>query len=192
MRTLNDKHHHAHHICPWWLAYTFDNPLRRYLHDPQKIFSPYVRAGMTAVDIGCGMGYFSIGLARIVGDEGTVISIDLQQEMLDTTRRRAEKAKVAQRILQIKGKQGDIGINEAVQADFVLAFWMVHEVEDTQRFFEQVRMVLQPEGVFLIVEPKVHVTGGRFNAMLDIAREAGFIITDAPPVSWSRAVLLRK
>ncbi len=192
MRPSNDKDLHAHHVCPWWLAYTFDNPLRRFLHDPQKLLSPYARAGMTVVDIGCGMGYFSIGLARLVGDEGAVISVDLQQEMLDITRRRAEKARVAQRILQIMGKQGDIGINEGVKADFVLAFWMVHEVEDMRRFFDQVKSILKPKGVFLIVEPRVHVSGRRFKGMLDIARDAGFHTDNAPPVSWSRAVLLRK
>lgn len=71
------------HICPWWLAYTFDNPLRRYFHDPQAILMPYLREGMTAIDLGCGMGYFSRAMAKIVGDAGKVISVDLQTKMLD-------------------------------------------------------------------------------------------------------------
>src|SRR5450759_4723487 len=75
---LTDKH-----ICPWWLAYIFDNPLRSWLHNTRKILAPYLREGMTAVDIGCGMGFFSRGMAKIVGDGGRVISVDLQQKMLD-------------------------------------------------------------------------------------------------------------
>src|SRR5574341_1266039 len=82
------------HVCPWWLAYTFDNPLRRLAHDAGKILSPYLREGMTAVDLGCGMGYFSIAMAGIVGNQGTVISVDIQKEMLAVLRRRAEKAGV--------------------------------------------------------------------------------------------------
>jgi hypothetical protein len=34
-------------ICPWWLTYTFDNPLRKLFQDPFKILSPYVRAQNT-------------------------------------------------------------------------------------------------------------------------------------------------
>ena len=88
-----------HHVCPWWLAYTFDNPLRRLIHNPRKIFSDYVQEGMTVVDIGCGMGYFSLGLAELVGDEGQVISVDLQQEMLDITLKRATKKGLEHRII---------------------------------------------------------------------------------------------
>ena len=54
-------------VCPWWFAYTFDNPLRRLLHNPRKILGPYVKEGDTAVDIGCGMGPFTVELARLVG-----------------------------------------------------------------------------------------------------------------------------
>lgn len=51
-------------VCPWWLAYTFDNPLRRFLHDPVKLLASHVREGMTVADIGCGMGYFMVALAE--------------------------------------------------------------------------------------------------------------------------------
>jgi 2-polyprenyl-3-methyl-5-hydroxy-6-metoxy-1,4-benzoquinol methylase len=54
------------HVCPWWLAYTFDNPIRRFFHKPDQMLAKFVKEGMTVVDIGCGMGYFSIGLAKIL------------------------------------------------------------------------------------------------------------------------------
>ena len=73
--SMKDKH-----ICPWWLAYTFDNPLRRYFHDPHAILKPYLQEGMTAIDLGCGMGYFSRAMAKIVGETGKVIAVDLQHE----------------------------------------------------------------------------------------------------------------
>ena len=80
-----------HHICPWWLAYTFDNPLRHLLHRPAKIFAGLVQPGMTVADIGCGMGYFTLALAEIVGDAGKVIAVDVQHQMLDIMQRRAAK-----------------------------------------------------------------------------------------------------
>ncbi len=42
----------ANHVCPWWLAYTFDNPLRTFFHKPDQMLSQYVKEGMTVADIG--------------------------------------------------------------------------------------------------------------------------------------------
>ncbi len=42
------------HVCPWWLTYTFDNPLRRWIQDPVRILDNFVRPGMNVMDVGCG------------------------------------------------------------------------------------------------------------------------------------------
>jgi ubiquinone/menaquinone biosynthesis C-methylase UbiE len=145
---------------------------------------------MTAVDIGCGIGYFSKGMAKIVGDAGKVISVDVQEEMLDITRKRAEKDGVAQRIRLIRVEQGDIGVTD--QVDFALAFWMVHEVVDTLALFRQVFLILKQTGTFLIAEPKMHVTRSRFDEILSLAEEAGFKISDSLRLRFSRTAALKK
>lgn len=182
---LRDKH-----ICPWWLAYTFDNPIRSWLHDARKILGPYLREGMTAVDIGCGMGFFSRAMAKIVGDGGRVIAIDLQQKMLDILLKRAEEDGTADRMRIHRAVQGDIGVTE--QADLVLAFWMAHEVADEQTFFKQVFAILKPTGTFLIAEPRIHVSQARFEELLSCAREAGFLVSEYPRIGFSRAAALKK
>ncbi len=177
-------------VCPWWLAYTFDNPFRRFLHDPRVLLGPFVREGMTVADIGCGLGYFSIALAKLVGDSGRVIAVDVQQEMLDRMLRRAKKAEVASRIHAGHTTGDNIGITEPV--DFVLAFWMVHEVPDIPRFFSQSASVLKETGTFLIAEPRMHVPERKFREEIEQARLAGFQISGAPPVRISRAAVLSK
>ena len=79
------------HVCPWWGGYFIDNRLRRWLHNPEQILAPYVSPGMTAMDFGCGMGMFSIAMAKLVGDKGRVIAVDLQQKMLDVLQKRARR-----------------------------------------------------------------------------------------------------
>jgi ubiquinone/menaquinone biosynthesis C-methylase UbiE len=177
-------------VCPWWFVYTFDNPLRRFLHDPSTLLAPYVREGMTVADIGCGRGYFSLAMAGMVGDAGAVIAVDIQRKMLDMMQKRAVHAGVAGRLRSVLATPDDIGIREPV--DFVLAFWMAHEVEDTPRFFDQVFSILKKQGTMLIAEPKMHVGRRRFGEIVQAARDAGFRDRGAPTVRFSRAALLER
>jgi ubiquinone/menaquinone biosynthesis C-methylase UbiE len=178
------------HVCPWWLAYTFDNPLRRFLHDPDALLAPHVRPGMTVADIGCGMGYFSLALARLVGNKGHVLAVDLQQEMLDRVRKRAIKQGVAGTIRTVLAAKDDVRISGPV--DFILTFWMVHEVGDTPRFFRQLAMILSQNGRILIAEPRMHVSQRRYSEILQMAHEAGFRVLEAPKVGLSRSAILVK
>ena len=190
METIKSVLFREDHVCPWWLAYSFDNPLRRFLHDPDALLGPHVKPGMTVADIGCGLGYFSLALARLAGPNGQVLAVDLQQEMLDRMRKRAAKQGLAGNIRPVLAAPDDIRIEAAL--DFVLCFWMVHEVPDIPRFFKQVSSVLKPGGTVLIAEPRLHVTERRFREELEFARGAGFAVMDGPPVGISRSALLIK
>jgi ubiquinone/menaquinone biosynthesis C-methylase UbiE len=180
----------ASHICPWWGGFFIDNPLRRLLHDPEKIVGPYVEAGMTVMDVGCGMGWFSIPMARMVGDQGRVVAVDLQQKMLDVLRRRAEQAGLADRILWHKCEPNCLGVD--VQADFALAFAMVHEVPDQRRLLAEIHGCLKPAGRLLVAEPKLHVPGKAFDSTVASAAQRGFRVVERPAVGWCRAVVLEK
>jgi len=176
------------HVCPWWLAWTFDNPLRKRFHDPQEILGPFIQERMVVADIGCGMGYFSVALARMVGPDGRVLSVDLQQRMLDLCRKRAYRAGVGERISTLLAAADDIRVSGPV--DFILAFWMVHEVKDIPRFFAQVAAVLKPGGHVLYVEPKMHVTPKRFEEIMGFAKSAGLEVCALPKIGFSRSALL--
>jgi ubiquinone/menaquinone biosynthesis C-methylase UbiE len=177
-------------VCPWWLCYSFDNPLRRLFHDPEPLLAPFVKPGMTAVDIGCGMGYFTIPLARITGPGGKVIAVDLQQRMLDALKKRASKAGVADRIIPHRCQKESLGVGGP--ADFALAFWMAHEVPDKPRFFREIFALLKQGGQLLLVEPKIHVTLRDFERTLAVCREVGFHLLDEPAIALSRTVLMGK
>jgi len=176
------------HVCPWWLAYTFDNPLRRILHPPEKVLSGLVRQGQTVLDIGCGMGHFSIGMARMVGEHGRVIALDLQDQMLDRVRRRAEKQRLSDRLILHKGEVA--GLDMKGEVDFALAFWMVHEVPDQHAFFQSVKGLLKPDGRLLVAEPKMHTSEADLSRSLKIAADAGLKVNANPGISFSRTALL--
>lgn len=176
------------HVCPWWCCFTFDNPLRKLVHDPIKILGPFVREGFTAVDIGPGMGYFTIPLCRLVGPAGKVMAVDIQQQMLTGLSKRAAKAGVSRQLRTVLSTSEGFTLDE--KADFVLAFWMVHEVPDQETFLQDIHGLLKPKGQCLLVEPKLHVTERAFSWTIEAAEKAGLRKKESPQVALSRAVLL--
>jgi ubiquinone/menaquinone biosynthesis C-methylase UbiE len=181
----------ASYVCPWWAApFTIDTPFRRLLHDPQKIVGPYVQPGVTVVDVGCGVGWFSIPMAGMVGDQGRVVAVDLQPQMLDMLRKRAEKAGVADRIELHQCEKDRLGI--ATEADFALIFAMLHEVPDQARLLGEIHTSLKPGGKLLLAEPPIHVTAKTFAKEVAVGETVGFRLVDRPHVRWSHAVLFEK
>lgn len=181
----------ARYVCPWWaVPFTIDPPFRRLLHDPKKIVGPHVWPGMTVLEVGCGVGYFSIPMAQIVGDSGKVVAIDLQQQMLDMLGRRAEKAGIASRIELHKCDKDRLGVD--TEADFALVFAMLHEVPDQARLLGEIYNCLKPGGKLLLAEPPIHVSVKTFNSEVAVAEKAGFQVVDRPRLRWSKAALLEK
>jgi SAM-dependent methyltransferase len=176
------------HVCPWWTCYLFDNPVRKLFHDPYEILSPYVKTGFTVIDIGPGMGYFTIPLLKLVGKEGKVIAVDIQEKMLAVLKRRAIKAGVDSRLITHLSKPDDFGLKE--KADFIVAFWMLHEVTNQIKFLKDVKKLMKGTACLLIVEPRLHVTKMAFDRTIQLAEESGLKIRAYPAISLSRAILL--
>jgi len=177
-------------VCPWWLIGLFDNPLRRLLQNPERILAGLVGPGQTVADIGCGMGYFIIPLARLVGPEGRVLAIDLQEKMLAGVRRRAARAGVSGRVQSCQASPARLGV--AWPVDFVLTFWMVHEIPDQARFLREVHALLRPGGTWLLAEPPIHVTKAVFERTVGMAQSVGFTPLSRPRIAFSRSVLFSK
>ncbi len=187
---IHKSFHKMHKVCPWWLCFTFDNPLRRIFQNPERILKSYVVTGWTCLDVGPGMGYFTIPMARLVGSSGKVIAADLQPQMLEAIRQRAVKAKLQDRILLHQSEPDKICISEPV--DFCLAFWMVHEVPDQHRFLTEITSKLKPGGLMLIAEPNFHVTNNAFEETIKTAESLKLNMVEQPKVFFSHTALLRK
>jgi SAM-dependent methyltransferase len=183
----------GHHICPWWLGYFLASPLRRMLDDPAAILAPYVREGMTVLEPGPGMGFFTLELARRVGPSGRVIAVDVQPRMIAGLKRRAAKARLLDRIDARLAEGGSLkldGFEGAV--DFALAFAVVHELPGAGPFFAQVAQTLKPGACVLFAEPAGHVSDKHFEAELQAAAQAGLNQVSRPPIRRSHTALLSK
>ena len=177
-------------VCPVALSGSLDNRIRGWLQNPEKILGPYITEGMTVLDVGCGPGFFSLEMAIMVGKSGRVIAADMQEGMLQIVKEKIKGTELEGRILLHKCGENNIGVSELV--DFVLLFYMVHEVPNKEHFFNEIRTILKPQGQVMIVEPPFHVSKSAFEETVRKAGDAGFVIVERPKVFFSRAVLLKK
>ena len=182
-----------HDICPPWLGYFLASPVRKLWQDPHAILSPFVTAGMTVLEPGPAMGFFTLELARLVGPSGRVVAVDVQARMLEALQRRARKRSLDGRI-EMRLATGDgMGIADlGGRVDFALAFAMVHEVKDHARFFAEVAGALKTGGRVLLAEPRGHVSDELFAEFLRLARANGLGVADGPAITASRTAVMVK
>lgn len=179
-----------HDICPVEKAGGLDNRLRRIFQNPAKILSPHIKNGMTLLDVGCGPGFFTIDMANLTGETGHVYAADIQEVMLDILRNKIVNIEIRNRITPIN--YAELRHVKGVQADFALAFYMVHEVKNKPEFFGDILGLLKDNGRLLIVEPPFHVSTQDFKNTVSIAEEAGFEMESQPKITLSKSALLRK
>lgn len=144
---------------------------------------------MTVLETGCGPGFFSVDIANMVGDSGKLIAADIQDEMLTKLENKIiNNNNLKKRIKLHKSLNDKIGVTEKV--DFVLIFYVLHEVPDQYSFLKEIKSLLKPESKALIVEPKFHVSKKDFDKSIELMKQLGFNLVEKPNVFFSRAVLI--
>ncbi len=181
-------------VCPWWLGYFLASPVRRWLSmNPKELLSPFVREGMTVLEPGPGMGFFTLELARLTGADGRVIAVDVQKKMLQALEHKARKAGLLSRIEPRLVPADSMRLDDlAGSIDFTLAYAVVHEIPSCECFFQEVAAASRIGARILLVEPAGHVSNSEFDEELRLARQTGFEVTDRPSISRSHAAILKK
>lgn len=179
-----------HRICPVEHSGSLDSKFRKLFQNPKRMLKTYVRQGMTVLDVGCGPGFFTLDLADMVGESGKIIAVDLQEGMLEKIKSKITGTKFEQRIKLQKCDEISIGVTEHV--DFVLLFYMVHEIPDKPSFFSQLFSLLKPNGQILVAEPPFHVSAPQFKKMLQQAQDQGLVNIQGPKMLFSKTAILKK
>ncbi len=171
---LNSSHfHHEPHRCPYWIAWLLASPLRRLAEDPNRLARRIVEPGDRVLELGPGLGFYTVPLARRVGPTGRVIAVDSQQVMLTELQRRCQRAGIDGRVeLRLGGDPLDTGSIEK-DIDVVILVNVVHETQDPARLFLAIREILRPGGTVFLREPAGHCSRTLFERELQWTREAG-------------------
>jgi tRNA A58 N-methylase Trm61 len=130
-----------------WLV----RPEREAEEQPEKALDALnLKPGMVVADIGAGVGYMSLRLAKRVGPSGKVYANDLQPEMLAKLRENAAKAKIAN-VATVLGDVADPKL-PANTMDLVLLVDVYHEFSAPQQMLRKIRETLKPDGRLVLLE----------------------------------------
>jgi len=166
----------GHRVCPWWLGYGLLLPVRRLLENPERILAPHVRPGAKVLELGCGMGYFTLPLARLTGETGRVVCLDIQPLMLAALVRRAQRAGLRTRIEARLCGPKSLGLaREAGTIDLAILIHVLHELPDARAALSEIRAALTAEGRVLLIEPPGHVSAAEFERQIETASAVGFV-----------------
>ncbi|MFM8705807.1 MAG: class I SAM-dependent methyltransferase [Planctomycetia bacterium] len=109
-----------------------------------------VRPGQTLCDMGCGNGFYTLQLARLVGPRGRVYAVDIQPEMLQMLVRNAAEARLAN-IRPVLGTPIDPRLPKG-EIDLMLCVDVYHEFSHPEAMLAKIRESLAPEGRLVLVE----------------------------------------
>lgn len=175
-------------VCPVERSGFLDTKLRKLFQDPKKILKPYIKKDMVVLDLGCGPGFFTTEISELLSGTGKVIGADLQEGMLLKLKNKAKKLNL-NNVKTHKTEKDSINLKEKV--DFILVFYMLHEVPNQKKFLNELKDLLNNGGKLLISEPKFHVKKEDFEKLLQIISESGFEIIEKPNIFISRSVLIK-
>jgi ubiquinone/menaquinone biosynthesis C-methylase UbiE len=133
----------------------FDDPERDAWQKPAALVRGLgVLPGMVVADLGAGTGYLSRHLSRAVGDEGTVLAVEVEPSLVAHLRTRAEREKTAN-VVPVLGSPDNPRL-PAKGVDLILVLDTYHHVNDRLTYFRAIRSALRPGGRLAIVDWQKH------------------------------------
>jgi ubiquinone/menaquinone biosynthesis C-methylase UbiE len=118
------------------------------------------------------------------------LAVDVQQEMLDVVRSRADKAGLGERVETRRCRADELSL-PAGGVDFIATVCVVHEADDRPRMLRQIRSALSPGGRYLLAEPMWHVPRAMYEQIRREASQAGLVELGERPAGFCRAVLMQ-
>jgi ubiquinone/menaquinone biosynthesis C-methylase UbiE len=177
-----------------------DRPERENEERPEVVIDAlHLWQGEVVVDLGAGSGYFAFRIAPKVGRTGKVLAVEIQDEMLETIRRRAKALRVTN-VKEVRGTETDPRL-PADSVDLVLMVDVYHELAYPLEVMTHVRKALKPGGRVVFVEyrkedPKVPIKEIHKMSIMQLEKKmdvAGFEhLRTLETLPWQHIVIFEK
>lgn len=123
-----------------------DNVLRRLFRPPERFLSEHLSSGNAAADLGCGPGFFTLPMAKIVGSDGVVHAVDFDPKAVDRVAAKASRLAYGGSIVARAASASQIDFIESGSIDFVLAEGLLCCMKDHAGAVRQIKRILKPNG----------------------------------------------
>lgn len=177
------------HLHPLEKASALESRLRLLLQNPRRILKRYIHSGMTVLDLGCGTGYFTLEIVKLLEKNGKVIASDVQKGMLEILEQKIKNSELQKQIQILNNQENTLNVTEKV--DFIFAFYSFHEMKYIDSIINELQKILKPETNILISEQKFHVSKYTFNTIIKKMENIGFEICKRPKIFLSRTVIMK-
>ena len=158
-----------------------------------------LKPGMIVADIGAGTGYYSIRIAKRVSPGGSVLSDDIQPEMLARLRANA-KAENVTNIATILGSESDPHL-PLDTVDLAIMVDVYHELSRPQRMLQHIRAALKLDGQLVLLEyrkedPSVPIRPEHKMSLADVKAEIepeGYVfVKSVETLPWQHMIFFKR
>ena len=166
-----------------------------------KQLAAHLKPGDSACDLGCGNGFYTIPMARMVGEKGKVYAVDIQPEMIDLLKEETDKAKMPPGIVvPIVNNAVDARL-PAESCDLILLVDVYHEFSHPRQMLASMRSALKKTGRIALVEfraedPKVPIKPQHKMSKAQVKKEweaNGFQIAEQfDELPWQHLIYLKR
>ncbi len=129
----------------------FDDPHRDEWQKPREVVAALdLRPGMVVVDLGAGTGYFLGHFSRAVGDEGSVIAVETEPNLVRYIRERAEREGLAN-VVPVLASFDNPRLPKSI-ADRIVLVDTYHHIDRRDAYFRALARTLRPDGRVAVID----------------------------------------
>lgn len=163
---------------PPFFSFVIDNKFRNIFENMDKnVKIMGVSNAMKVLEIGCGSGYVTSFLSKAVGTEGSVISVDIQEKMIEKAKRKRGYLKnVDFRV----SNASDVNSIADGEIDLAFLYYSFHEIDKKDEAVKELYRVLKHNGILSIKEPRFEVFKKDRESYREFIIERGFEFIESP------------
>jgi ubiquinone/menaquinone biosynthesis C-methylase UbiE len=123
--------------------------------NPQKIIGQFgLKPGEHVADLGCGSGFYTMAAAKIVGTNGRVAAIDVQESKLAATKSISLQNQLHNVEVYKADLENPITVLPPGVEDAVILASIIHEVKNRSALIQNAYALLKSKGKLLVVDWK--------------------------------------
>ncbi len=127
-----------------------ESKLRQWLMNPLKTLrGAGIHSGQAVLEVGCGTGFFTIPAAKLIGDKGCLVAMDVLSKYTERVSKKVQAAEL-RNVRVVRRDALDTGL-EAESIDTVLLLSVIPSPTlPLNRFLPEMHRVLKPEGTLAV------------------------------------------